>query len=224
MSPIQLDHVFVFTPPEANISSRLIANGFLEGSRAVHPGQGTTNRRFFFDNSYLEFIWSTNETEMRSPAIQATKLWERSNWKNSGYSPLGVGLRFAKGIESTLPFPSWEYKPPYLPPNVPIHVADNALFPHEPFVFLYPLGVRPDSKAISTREPLIHPNGAKEVTSVKITMPVDNRYSEAVSSLNELGLTTFLEGPEYLMELILDHGRQGGVLDLRPDLPLMLKW
>ena len=44
---LELDHVFILVKPEARVANLLIAKGFEEGTRNIHPGQGTSNRRFF---------------------------------------------------------------------------------------------------------------------------------------------------------------------------------
>ena len=52
---LELDHVFILVEPEAMVADLLIAKGFKEGTRNQHPGQGTSNRRFFF---LLRSCWS----------------------------------------------------------------------------------------------------------------------------------------------------------------------
>jgi hypothetical protein len=44
----------------------MVKFGLLEGSSNAHPGQGTANRRFFFDNFMLELLWVTNPAEART--------------------------------------------------------------------------------------------------------------------------------------------------------------
>ncbi len=44
---LELDHVFILVEPEARVADLLIEQGFKEGTRNQHPGQGTSNRRFF---------------------------------------------------------------------------------------------------------------------------------------------------------------------------------
>lgn len=225
MSPLQLDHVFVFTPFGAPLASRLTEAGFLEGSSATHPGQGTANRRFFFNNAYLELIWATSEVELKSPLIQGTKLFERSQWKQTGRSPFGIGLRSTDKNNPAIPFDSWEYKPPYLPPGMPIYIAENMDYEQEPLVFLFPPAVRPDDKPIESREPLHHLNSTANITQVLMTLPQTGRVLSPVArNLSNLGLATFIDGPEYLMELFLDNRKQGQSLDFRPDLPLVIHW
>ena len=60
---LQLDHVFILVEPEAQVADRLLESGFQEGPRTTHPGQGTANRRFYFANGMLEFIWVSDAHE-----------------------------------------------------------------------------------------------------------------------------------------------------------------
>ena len=53
---LQLDHVFILVELEAEVADCLLEQGFREGPSNTHPGQGTTNRRFYFSNGMLEFI------------------------------------------------------------------------------------------------------------------------------------------------------------------------
>jgi hypothetical protein len=51
----------------------LIELGLEEGPRNVHPGQGTSNRRFFFEQNFLEFLWVHNEAEAQSSVTAPTQ-------------------------------------------------------------------------------------------------------------------------------------------------------
>jgi hypothetical protein len=62
----KIDHVLIFASIGAPEAERLIAFGLTEGSPNRHPGQGTANRRFFFDNATLELLWVENPEEAQS--------------------------------------------------------------------------------------------------------------------------------------------------------------
>ena len=63
---LKLDHVFILVEPEAQVADRLLEHGFREGPRNTHPGQGTANRRFYFANGMLEFIWVQDVDEAKN--------------------------------------------------------------------------------------------------------------------------------------------------------------
>lgn len=43
----ELDHLFILTGIGAYEAEHLVSFGLVEGTSNTHPGQGTTNRRFF---------------------------------------------------------------------------------------------------------------------------------------------------------------------------------
>ena len=109
--PVELDHVFVCVSQGAPEAEQLIQFGFREGTPNVHLGQGTANRRFFFRNSMLEFLWVENSIEAQSEQTLPTGIWERWSGRRSGACPFGVVLRPVSVESTTTPFPSWEYRP-----------------------------------------------------------------------------------------------------------------
>lgn len=218
----ELDHLFVLATVGAPEADRLSSLGLAEGSRNVHPGQGTANRRFFFHDAMLELLWVRDEHEARSAVIAPTGLWERSNFRQNGASPFGICLR-ATDAASSLPFETWSYRPPYLPAGVEIPVARAASLA-EPMVFSIPFGGRPDTFPPERREPIEHPLGIRELREVRITLTEGTVLAPSLRALEALGIARFVHGSEPLMELSFEGARTGGTLDLRPELPLVLRW
>ena len=68
-------------PPEAEYLTRL---GLIEGLPNVHPGQGTANRRFFFENAMLELLWVEHPGEAQNEQTAPTKLWDRWSGRLDG--------------------------------------------------------------------------------------------------------------------------------------------
>jgi len=213
---VELDHVFVCCDVGAPEASFLVRGGLLEGSRNTHPGQGTANRRFFFWNSFLELLWVSDPAEAQSAAVLPTQLWERWFRRASGACPFGVIFRPRGGSIDEAPFPTWSYRPSYLPNDFSIEVGrDMAL--REPQLFYLPFARRPDP---SRREPTTHPAGIDRITSVSVSIPPEHEWSPALARALDAGLFTIRSGPDYLLELGFD-GERGAPLDLRPDLPLL---
>ena len=77
---MELDHLFLFTSAPDEVADALRRFGLTEGAPNNHTGQGTSCRRFFFHNAYLELLSVTSEEELKSAAIAPTKLWERSEY------------------------------------------------------------------------------------------------------------------------------------------------
>ncbi len=65
----ELDHCFIWTEVGAPEADLLIEFGLTEGQSNMHPGQGTANRRFFFENVMLELLWVHNKTEAQSNRV-----------------------------------------------------------------------------------------------------------------------------------------------------------
>lgn len=130
----ELDHIFICTDVNAPVAQRLIDFGLLEGRSNTHPGQGTTNRCFFFQNTMLELLWVHDPVEAQTPLTQTTRLWER--WRDRSlydevicahsFSPFGIALRPMQPDCSLLPFFGWHYKPTYLPDPLTIWIGDDS--------------------------------------------------------------------------------------------------
>ncbi|MEO1133519.1 MAG: hypothetical protein AAFX40_12535, partial [Cyanobacteria bacterium J06639_1] len=173
------------TSPGAAELDRILDLGFLEGSSNVHPGQGTANRRIFFRNAKLEFLWVCDEADVRSPAIARTRLWERSRSEHTGYSPFGICLRWSSSEKcKSLPFETWDFRPPYLPSSLKIDVASQTK-PSEPMIFMTPFSKRPDALTGDRAQPLNHPNGCRTLTRVALAIPGSEPLSEAATVLAE---------------------------------------
>ena len=68
----EIDHLFVLTEVGGPSAEALVRFGLTEGPPNRHEGQGTANRRFFFNNAMLELLWVESEDEARSPTRPAS--------------------------------------------------------------------------------------------------------------------------------------------------------
>lgn len=220
----EFDHLFILTDFGAGVADRLSSFGLIEGSSRIHLGQGTTNRCFFFHNAMLELLWVRDAQEAKSDRIYRTRLWERSRDRNDGACPFGICLRSVQDSEAKIAFPSWEYRPPYLPENVSIAVGKNSEILTEPMLFQIPWGKRPDTYSGEKSQPLNHSIGFREITRVELVSPAANNPSpelQAVIATNQLKMRL---GSEYCIELGFDGEVQGKQADFRPGLPLIFSW
>jgi hypothetical protein len=219
---IEFDHLFICTDIGAPVADRLLAFGLREGSPNTHPGQGTSNRRFFFHNAMLELLWVHDPAEAKSEAIRRTYLWER--WENrNSLCPIGIAFRPAD-VAAEVAFASWDYHPPYLPENLSIAVAMNSAVLTEPMLFQIPFGRRPDSFPPEKSQPLDHSVGLREITRVEIMMPVVTSPSLELQMVMENRQIEFRNGMNYCVALGFDGEQQGQQIDFRPDLPLIVSW
>jgi Glyoxalase-like domain len=222
--PGELDHVFLWVSAGAPEAEGLVALGLTEGQPNRHPGQGTACRRFFFANAYLELVWVESPEEARGEVARPLRLWERWSGRGAGACPFGVILRPAPPGGPAPPFPAWEYRPPYLPPTLTLHVGVNVDCVEEPLLFYFPVPRRPDSLPMPNRHLLEHGAGFRELTALRIFGPHAAIASPTMQAAEQTAAVVFRRGPEYWAEVGFDGERQGRQADLRPALPLVMCW
>ena len=211
----EIDHIFVMTAPGAPAADRLVAAGITEGASRTHPGQGTTNRRFFFDNAMFEFLWVHDTDEAGSDLVQPTHLLERWRRRDSGGSPFGICFRPGRQAGETPPFATWGYEPPYLPDGLDIRVSDNAANLDEPFLFFLPWGQPPDDSPS-------HAAGMRALTEATIHTPTKTTLSDGLQAIDQL--IRFERADRHHMTLVFDDGIQGETLELHPAEPLTIRY
>lgn len=218
--PVEIDHLIVCCDRGAPQAAALIAAGLREGSANVHVGQGSANRRFFFENAYLELLWIDDPEDAKREPVRRTRLWERWLRRDGSACPFGVALRPSDPEDNTLPpFPTWAYHAPYLPPTVSIGLALATPLAEPEFLYV-PFATPPAAKK---REPVDHPAGVRRLSGVRIGLPNRRESSQAATAIAALGLVSWHESPEYVLELRFD-GRTGEAVDFRPSLPLVARW
>jgi hypothetical protein len=181
---LRLHHVFVCTSVGAPEAQGLLEAGLVEGSRNTHPGQGTANRRFFFESGFLELLWVHDEREARSPLAGPTKLWERWAGRHGATNPFGLCFSSADGVDSGLPFPTWDYRPDYLSGGRALMFADNMPL-SEPEVFVPSW---PQNQSTPKTEPVSHRLGLIELQSVSIGLPDLAVISGSMRAIRDAGL------------------------------------
>ncbi|BAW95607.1 hypothetical protein NIES970_05160 [[Synechococcus] sp. NIES-970] len=220
----ELDHLFIWTDIGAYEADRLVSFGLVEGTSNTHPGQGTTNRRFFFHNAMLELLWVHEPEETRSELIRPTRLWERWTHRSDGACPFGICLRPVIGSVETIAFSSWAYHPPYLSKTMSIEVGKNSDVLTEPWLFQTPFGQRPDQYPVEKSQPLDHGIGLREITRVELVSPTANHLSPELQAVVDTKQIKLRVGAEYCVELGFDGEVQGKQVDFQPRLPLVMSW
>jgi hypothetical protein len=220
----ELDHVFMCVSEGGDEASALTEVGLSEGPPNVHLGQGTACRRFPFRNAYIELLWVSDPAEAQSTPIRPTYLWERWSGRRDGACPFGMGFRPSIDNVAEIPFPAWEYRPPYLPESWCFHVGTNAGVLTEPMLFYLPFGRRPDSYHGDKRRVLEHAAGFREITHVVLVSPCAANLSAAFRTGPLAHLISVRTGPEYVLEIGFDGVLQGKRVDLRPRLPFVFRW
>lgn len=212
-----LDHIFVCTSIGAPESQALLDAGFIEGSRNVHPGQGTSNRRFFFEHGFLELLWVHDESEATSARTGPTRLWERWSMRNGQANPFGICFSPKSETELPLPFSSWSYEPIYLPRGKRIHFAQGtALSEPELFALSWP-----QVPAATAPQPRSHRLPLNSMIAVSVGLSDTENLSEPMRAARDSGLVCVHRstGPELVVEFSSPRS-----LDLRlPTLAITLR-
>lgn len=217
---LELDHVFVFVSPDAPEAAALTGRGLVPSYRRDHPGQGTRNLCFCFDNAYLELLWVSNPDAIRAPPIRRTGLAERAAWATLGTCPFGIAVRAPADVP--LPFATWAYTPPYLPDGMAIDVAASSTDPHQPLLFRSPGTLPPRAWTDGRAGARQGAAGLMDIASVHLTVPEAVAPSPDVLALADLGLLEVEAGASHRLHLTLSGaaGASGIVLllpdDLRP--------
>lgn len=224
MNAFELDHLFIAARPDAPEMDDVLALGVLEGTRNVHPGQGTANRRIFFHNVMLEVLWIADPAEVRSAPIAPTHLAERCDAERADVCPFGICLRATGAGPADLPFDTWAYRPPYLPADLSIPVATNAGVLHEPFIFAISFGGRPDAAPPERRQPINHPAGLRELTKVTLSLPPFGAFTPALCYLIDSGIVDIQPAAKPALALEFDHAAARRSASFAPRLPLTFHW
>ena len=215
---LELDHVFILVKSEARVADLLIAKGFEEGTRNIHPGQGTSNRRFFFGKVMLEFIWVRDAKEAENGAGRDLLFPERDT--NPAASPFGVILRQKDGVNletSEMPFDGWSYQPTYFEPPNAFHVGANSTNIFEPLCIYVPFSL---PKSLVNKGKI---NSSFAISNVCIHIPSADR-NEVLEALDRADRLSIQYGKEHLMEMVLNNRQTECIADFRPQIPLIMYW
>lgn len=215
--PIALDHIFICCEPGGLEAEELLALGLIEGSRNTHPGQGTSNRRFFFHGGFIELLWVSNPSQAQSSLTAPTRLWDRWTGRASSACPFGIAFSPTGTFVPQPPFETWPYRPAYLPADKAILFAQGTSL-QEPELFYL---AWPSPQASSAQQPKHHTSPLVRMQAVSVGLPNGSIRSSAAQAANAAGLIQFHESRD--SELIVRFEASSTVsFDLRPTLGLVL--
>jgi len=218
---VVFDHVFICTEPGAPAAEWLRHIGLAEGKPNRHAGQGTACRRFFFRNAMLELLWVEDAEEAKSDQTRRTRLWERWSAAGRGASPFGIIVRPTSQRDDVCPFPSWEYRPAAMPDLV-LQIAAGTML-EEPMWCYMKGGRAPAEAPPESRQVLVHPAGFREITGVRILGP-GLEGAAVTRAMANMGVIAVESAEEHLLVLQFDNGGEGCHADMRPRLPMVLRW
>ncbi len=215
---MEVDHIFIFSNNRGKEASDLIEFGLTEGSNRLHSGQGTTNRKFYFDNFFLEILWVVNEDEIQSELTEKTKLWERSQFEKNGNSRFGLCLVNSKSTDNLFE-KSEIYEPNYFPKGMSIDIITNEQNPNLPWTFRLPYR----GKKKKNNEPIEHLNGIKSLTKVEFKTQTDSKKIDFEDAFKNVENIKFTKSDSLSLILEFDNIAQGKVKEF-PELDLKIKY
>ena len=211
---IYLDHIFVLTEPGAEVADQLVQMGLVEGTRNNHPGQGTSNRRFFLNNFTIELLYISDATEAKNGAGKNLNLYSRSDDPN--LSPFGIISRVTNP-GSVPEFRSWEYYPDFFNGSMCFYIGENSHNKTEPLCICMP-------PELPLKEiPEEYANHAWGLTSIQLEVPVGAPTDE-LEYFSQMGNVEIVYGKPHKLMINLNDGVLEKELDLNPKLPMVLKW
>ena len=201
---MDIDHIFIFTNDNGKIADELVLFGLAEGSSRVHVGQGTTNRKFYFDNFFLEILWVHNEAEIKSDLIKPTGLWQREDFKKNDFSPFGLCIVNTDETERLFQN-AIKYQPVYFPAGLNIDILTNEEKPSLPWTFRLPFRGQKKNET----EPTEHKCGLKNLTSVEFGITNYNNTDEFIQQFAGQDKIRFTLSATNNLTLTFDDNRNG---------------
>lgn len=198
---MKADHIFIFAE-SGKVADKLVEFGLVEGSSRIHTGQGTINRKFYFENFFLEILWVHNEKEIKSDLVRPIGLWERADHKRNEFSPFGLCIVNDEDNNSLFEN-SYKYQPDYFPGGMLIEILKNENQPQLPWTFRLPF----KGQKKNDTEPKDHKNGIKSLT--KVTFNCNGLTADKyLHYFKDQSNIEFTSSNEYGLVLTFDNNQQ----------------
>lgn len=211
---IELDHIFILTEFAAPQADLLATLGLVEGASNDHPGQGTSNRRFFFANTTLEFLFVRSAEEAKEGPGSDLNFTHRIS--NANASPFGLVMRSTNGNNETA-FDGWKYCPDYFADDQCFQVGENSGNVEEPLCICMPSNL-PKRKTIAKPE-----NADWTLTELVIGVPV-TKASNPLHEISKCPNVTVMLDTAHKMALTFNNGAMRKTKDFSADMPLVVNW
>lgn len=227
---LQPDHAWIVVGPGAKERKLLERAGFRFAPGVNrHDGQGTASITIEFLDGFLELIYPDKKVPVTNQ-VGAEKFRLKSRWRTSGYSPIGIVFARTPATPEQFPFATWRITADWLDPGTFIEMLTPRETPKA-------VSLSISSHAVSSRERnaelardptrnamFQHPNGTRRLTGFKVVAPDSTALPPAASWVASQGLMAFEVDRAWVLEVTLDDGAQGKTADLRPGLPLVIRY
>lgn len=229
---IVLDHIYFLVPHKGKQAIQKFSDlGFVVNPRVFHiTGEGKSSRIILLENAYLEILYVDDSVSYASEeALDRTK---RKTWFSGIHlSPFGIAFRRAPGVGDSIPIPNTASSPAPAGSWVKEGSFFNDITDEDDtlstYLFVIPpyMGVDQFVQRVKKQSPALfeHANGIKMLTNAVFYGP-ENAIPKKEKYLRNIYMLKFKKANENYAELEFDHGKQNQRKDLRPALPLVLKW
>ena len=227
---IELDHVWIMVSRDAPERTALTRAGFqFDPEVSRHDGQGTASISIELENGYVELMW-LDPTVPVAPGLEraAEKFRQRMQWRTSGWCPFGIAFRRTTAAATTssesLPFPIWTWTADWMPKGTVMEMLTPRDDTKSPALFIEPHALSDPAEQAKRGALYHHPIGARRLTGIRLTTPAAYEPIAALKYLQDRKLLSVGRGDQWLLEVTLDGGQKKNSKDLRPDLPVMIKY
>ncbi|MGK7893112.1 MAG: hypothetical protein AB4372_05635 [Xenococcus sp. (in: cyanobacteria)] len=228
----QIYYLFVFSAMGKKLLPFLRALGLKCTEPQSNPAQGTVSTLIFFENAYLEIFWIEETTPLtQSDMMREFNFQARVNWVTTGAPPFGFGLSYStRNHDNFVPTNFEARAKAEIPISEPLlrFCPINLANPEEPICYLVP-----DYEAKRHRldrysaiaEELSHPGlGLRTLTQVQMRVISDRLITPPLIDLASQKLLEIEYQKHPLLALTFDHGKQKKFVDLRPLIPIVLRF
>jgi hypothetical protein len=225
-SRLEFDHVWIMVSPNAPERAALERAGFrISPNINQHKGQGTASITIEFQNAFLELMWPDSAVPVAPGLERASERFrQRMLWRSSGWCPIGIGLRRIAQSDDALPFPTWSVRAPWLPADSAIEMLTPRDDTRSPSLFISPRALTDMGEQAARASLYDHPLGVHRVTAIRLLSPKTYQPIEALAYLQKLHVLGVEQDQKWLVELTFDGGNRDKSKDLRPDLPLVIRY
>jgi hypothetical protein len=212
-----VDHIYFCTDKPKELTDFLKNKGFVEGEPNSHPGQGTANHRFFFNNFMLEILYITDEAELSTERTKVLGIKEQ--FKSKNICKFGVIMRPNEEKENSFNLECEKYEPTYLPDGLHMNIISKTSEDEPKFIYLDFAG------PLKGREECKQYIGDKEIKKVtKIRYMKNGVLSKTLKEICAISNISVLNCEDNFLELEFDNGINGKTDQLEPIIPLRIKW
>jgi hypothetical protein len=222
---LEIDHISIFDGDNVAGIALLQELGFHCSERVVQRlSQGTISTVFFFENIYLELVRLVDRDMAKNYKFESgINILNRAYWKQTGASPFGIGVR-SKPIFTPLKCNSHSIEVA----NYTDFSTENLASIEEPLCFSIPnnlaLTTWLNPSCINHQQLISHPLGIKKLTNASITITSSKKLTNAVALLEDNNVLTIKKGSSPLLELKFDRAARGKSIDVRPVLPMIIRY